>query len=382
MKISELNVAGTLSGTEVLPIVQSGETKKVSIDDVVALAGGGSSSGINGLVGTGQIALGGSLINNTIIDANNFWLQFLNLGSDSKFESISDLNNDLLNGIGFVNPNAGFGIELYAKNNNTNTKSSLKLGNDYLQVINGSNLFGIYLDLTTENCYFGLNNNLSSSSNGVVCLFFDGNNGNAQFINTFTGNAVLNLDNTTNKYNLAYGGAELGIKNNNGNPLIYTSNQGTDSGLYLDFANGNFGLINNTAAQEGIWINDLFGTNKSIYIGFGDSTKALIGVQPNLIFTNYSSNNVGLKLDFVNLKYTFGATDTGIVGLSVEDDIHIVSLGDITGNGQGTIFGVDDNAEKLIGSANLTVGGTHSNSGLHLKINLGGTDYVIQLLNP
>ena len=36
MKISELGLAGALSGTEVLPIVQSGTTKKVSIDDVVA----------------------------------------------------------------------------------------------------------------------------------------------------------------------------------------------------------------------------------------------------------------------------------------------------------------------------------------------------------
>jgi hypothetical protein len=37
MKISELTPAGAIIGTEVLPIVQSGETKKASIDDVLAL---------------------------------------------------------------------------------------------------------------------------------------------------------------------------------------------------------------------------------------------------------------------------------------------------------------------------------------------------------
>jgi hypothetical protein len=38
MKISELTSAGSIAGTEVLPIVQSGETKKTSIDDIIALA--------------------------------------------------------------------------------------------------------------------------------------------------------------------------------------------------------------------------------------------------------------------------------------------------------------------------------------------------------
>jgi hypothetical protein len=36
MKISELTSAGAITGTEVLPIVQSGETRKVTIDDVLA----------------------------------------------------------------------------------------------------------------------------------------------------------------------------------------------------------------------------------------------------------------------------------------------------------------------------------------------------------
>jgi hypothetical protein len=37
-QISELTAAGTLDGTEIVHIVQSGNSRKVTLDDVVALA--------------------------------------------------------------------------------------------------------------------------------------------------------------------------------------------------------------------------------------------------------------------------------------------------------------------------------------------------------
>lgn len=381
MKISELGLAGTLSGTEVLPIVQSGTTKKVSIDDVVALAGGGSgSTGYNGLTGTTNIGLGGNLVGSTYIDADNNTLYIRDLGQGSVIKNKDDINNYLESGIKF--PTYTNRVDLFAENTQNGDYKSLFITNDYLKIFSAaSGDIGLIVDFNTFDIWVGYNTNLGGSA-GIAYLFFNGSNGNAKFINTITNDDILNLDITTNKYNFGYSGSELGIRLNNNNPLIYTSNQGQDSGLYIDFANGNFGLINNSVAQEGIFINDLFGANKSIYIGFGDSGKASIAVEPNVIRTNYSSNNVGLKLDFVNFKYTFGAVDTGICGLSVEDDIRIVSLGDITGNGQGTIFGVDDNAQKLIASTNLLTTSSGSSSGQHLKINIAGTNYVIELKNP
>ncbi len=51
-KISELTAAGPLSGTEVVPVVQSGVTKKTTAADIAALGGGGGAvSSVNGEMG-------------------------------------------------------------------------------------------------------------------------------------------------------------------------------------------------------------------------------------------------------------------------------------------------------------------------------------------
>ena len=44
IKISQLNAATTVTGTEVVPIVQSGETKKATLNTIISLAGGGGVS--------------------------------------------------------------------------------------------------------------------------------------------------------------------------------------------------------------------------------------------------------------------------------------------------------------------------------------------------
>lgn len=48
IKISQLNAATTVTGTEVVPIVQSGETKKATLNTIISLAGGGVSDGDKG----------------------------------------------------------------------------------------------------------------------------------------------------------------------------------------------------------------------------------------------------------------------------------------------------------------------------------------------
>jgi len=47
VKISELGSAGTLSGTEALPIVQNGSTLKTTVQDIADLAGGGGGGTAN-----------------------------------------------------------------------------------------------------------------------------------------------------------------------------------------------------------------------------------------------------------------------------------------------------------------------------------------------
>jgi hypothetical protein len=48
IKISQLNAATTVTGAEVVPIVQSGETKKATLNTIISLAGGGLSDGDKG----------------------------------------------------------------------------------------------------------------------------------------------------------------------------------------------------------------------------------------------------------------------------------------------------------------------------------------------
>jgi hypothetical protein len=48
IKISQLNAATTVTGTEVVPIVQSGETKKATLNTIISLATGGVSDGDKG----------------------------------------------------------------------------------------------------------------------------------------------------------------------------------------------------------------------------------------------------------------------------------------------------------------------------------------------
>ena len=47
VKISELGSAATLTGTEILPIVQSGSTLQTTVQDIADLAGGGGGGTAN-----------------------------------------------------------------------------------------------------------------------------------------------------------------------------------------------------------------------------------------------------------------------------------------------------------------------------------------------
>jgi hypothetical protein len=54
VKITELSNASPLSGTEVLPIVQSNTTVKTTVQDIANLAGGGGSQNLSSVLGVGN----------------------------------------------------------------------------------------------------------------------------------------------------------------------------------------------------------------------------------------------------------------------------------------------------------------------------------------
>ena len=108
----------------------------------------------------------------------------------------------------------------------------------------------------------------------------------------------------------------------------------------------------------------------------------------------------GLDLDYNSNTYTLGYTVNNGINISVYaneivtqqssgsrfgfymDNGTQVLLGDFDGIINSTWFGVDDNLQTLIASANLLSGTSGGSSGQHLIINVGGNPYKIALLNP
>lgn len=167
--------------------------------------------------------------------------------------------------------------------------------------------------------------------------------------------------------------------------LLYTQYLTYQTGIYLDYGNISykFGHI------DGVGVN------------------TFIKVETDHITTNYDNDIAGLDIDFRNRVYRFGDFQNNDYYISIdaanniwnnyfngtyriggntrsglEAGSTITLLGDWSGNYNSTTFGVDDDIEMLIGSGNLLTGSASGNSGQHLKVNIGGTDYVIELKNP
>ena len=62
--------------------------------------------------------------------------------------------------------------------------------------------------------------------------------------------------------------------------------------------------------------------------------------------------------------------------------IGITKIGDVDNYNNFTFLQIDDTNQKLSLSNNLKSATAGGSSGQHLKINIGGTDYKIALLNP
>lgn len=179
----------------------------------------------------------------------------------------------------------------------------------------------------------------------------------------------------------------------------------TNVGLKLDFANNIYSIGTDPAGYGigGFWF-DLNNFDSLIGDGSLNSNGTVLSVynSTQTIKTANQGNDVGLKLDFVSLYSFLGDynslysgvyllldNDQGFARLfsgggfvNLYADGNVTQIGDTTNFQNGTKFGVDDNNELLTASSNLLVGSSGSTSGQHLKINVGGTNYVIELKNP
>jgi hypothetical protein len=376
MKISELGLAGAIAGTEVFPIVQGGVTKKVSITDALAGAGGGVTE-LNGLTGALSIT---STDNSVTITP-----------------SVDTIDLSVAGGSGGVNPTS-----TYIPYNNAGTFDDSFLINDTVQnqlrtdVLKG----GFLLDFNTNVYYFGDFRNIL---NGRNYLSFEGDN--RLFNITLDGDVVTQFAKDTNDYvlgsistgnymqlsgsgqygnlyvnSLAFlsynqvngavginnGAIEAGIKND-GNFVFYTAlvADGTIDGIRIDIPGNRY----NFGSLVGQFDMQVDAGNKVIKMG--DYIQ-----QGNGTYFELDEQSANISFFAGNIITIYGASS----GIRMETNITKIGDNDFASN--GTTFGVDDNNRTLIGSNGLLRSTSGSASGQHLKINIGGTDYVIELKNP
>jgi hypothetical protein len=240
-----------------------------------------------------------------------------------------------------------------------------KLGTSYLMNDNNleqlytlydGNITGLSLDFLYNNYLFGAVTN------------------NGTFINISDNDRVIELKTGVNNGNATFFKID-DLENN-----IFTSYGGSARGFYLDFANEQY----------------TFGA-----YSYGNTTNIVIDDASRLIKLGVGSD-IGLSLDIAADLYQFGAwggdnylqinANNGNVDLYAATKISLFCsnagltangnntfIGDVDNRNNNTNFGVDDDAQTLIASVNLitTNNGTAVNE--HLKININGTDYVIQL---
>jgi hypothetical protein len=321
----------------------------------VASVGGGGSTGVNGLNGTTNIGLGGTLNSNTTIAQNSNNITFsktaaetFNINSWFIFDYTDSTNNRHL-----IQPN-GFGsLNIFAGNGTSSTNSTLQLQNNKIKsIFNGTGEYGLSLN----------------DSTGKFSL---GDYGNDRKYNSF----VVDDDNDrfyiTTSYNQV----------NNAQDLFYVSNKPgvperfVKLGDFNNYVNGTSFKIddeNNTIIStignlmNGIWVTPSFTvlgqTNISQYLYLS------IDYGTNTISTfDTAGTNDGFKVDFTNNIYQFGSFNSAANYIEINDTNNSIEL--LTTNLNFTGAALQSN----------TAGG---NSGEHLVITLNGTQYKIKLENP
>jgi hypothetical protein len=268
--------------------------------------GGGTSTGINGLNGTTNIGLGGTLTDTfTTINGNG---KTFDINNTTAF-SFASTNSGIFSGV--------FGATDYVclqSNNNSGIFSLYKTKiNNQFTVFSGAS-FGLSLDNITGKFVLGDYANGRKYNSFVV-------NDDA---NTFYLTTSFNQANTDQDLFYASNASsgtrfvKIGDFNNylNGtsfqiddaNSIIKTKNNGFEIGLYFDYTANNyefgdfFGNLNGSL----IAINDSIRTI-SLQAGSNfNNTRLILDDINSIIKTAYQGGDFGLKLDFAAENYRFG----------------------------------------------------------------------------
>jgi hypothetical protein len=263
--------------------------------------GGGSSTGINGLNGTTNIGLGGTLINDTIINGNN---QIFAVQNADLFQATSgNLNIQTgLNGVeySFLTSNSS---NLNIGQNNDVLTSLLNFSSQAIQSnFNGGN-FGLQLD-------------------DSIGKFVLGDYGNNRKYNSIVVNDDTNSFYFTTSYNQANTSQDLFYASNATSTSRFVvlgdfNNYANHTSLIIDDGNS-FIKTQNVNGDNGIVI-----TNSFTFIGAQNAVDKLyfsVDLGNNAI-TSYSNNfSDGLDLDFTSRIFRLGGYNVGSTWLEVNDN--------------------------------------------------------------
>lgn len=226
---------------------------------------------------------------------------------------------------------------------------------------NGSSLL-----IDDKNRFITTGRKLKTNSPEAFGLYVNTNNGNTilgDVNGIFPNQLKFNLEQTTGIFYTSTGSSSLGLK------LDFSNNQ---------YAVGDFDLTNNGSSFiVDVVTSQIFtkyaGKNYGLFLDLSNGISSIGDV-------GYTLNGITINVDDVN-QVVYASQLNIANGLSIDFRNHQFLIGDIAGLFQSTYFGVDDNLNTLTGSNVLLTPTASGNSGQHLKIRIGNTDYVIQLLN-
>lgn len=283
-KISGLPASGALTGTEIVPIVQSGTTKRTTTQAIADLGGGGGISG-SGTANYVSKWSDGTTLTDSLFYSDANVAKTIHSGVDK------GLYIDFVNDI-YLLGNEGAGWGNMRSDNNTVTIGDTAYNNfgtkfivdDTNQIIKTQNPNdkGIILDFASNFYLFG------NADNAPNQLAISGNE-------LILGDAFNNINST--KFIV-----------DDSVQIIKTQSQGADNGLYIDFTNNisKFGVININGIKVGI-------SNTQIGDYDFDDTGTILSVDRGneIIKTSSQGADKGLYIDYPNYIYALGFTDGG-----------------------------------------------------------------------
>jgi len=398
------------------------EATLVAAANVCGGGGGGTSTGINGLNGTTNIGLGGTLLNDTNILGDNFLFNFYDFKSFLLFDISATAKLNLgATEVYFIYNGTGFrssgNIQTVGDLTNSNLQFTVDCVNQLIYTNNGANISGIDFDFTNQvisviNFNSGIGLKLQADAQTFLGDYNNNTGNGIYFVINQSANEITNLDNTGTKFgfdinysgNYIFGAVNSGnltnIKINDIGQIISSEWLNNQTALYIDFLNGNFGLINNPAQQEGVWVNNINDAiNKAVILGFGDSQQSVLFIKATELQTYYNGIGNGLKFDFNINFYSFGDYDMQQTGTSFFIDSNNGYIyTEVAGNKAGiffdyqanqyflgsyfqnSYFGIDSNNHKLLATNDIKATPSSVAPTLdYIKINIGGTDYLIPL---